>query len=309
MAPQFADLDLRLIRVFLAIVDAGGLSAAQRTLNVSQPTLSSQLATLETRLGFSLCARGRGGFQLTPKGERFTPIARRLIDTLSDFSAQAHHLERQLVGSLNIGLIGYAPIEQNRRIAQAIARFRQRDEAVRFVIIVRSPSHLEEQLVSGQIQVAVGYFWRHMPTLEYTPLFSERQLAYCGREHPLFDRAGQLMPDELSGCDWVWRSYPLPEAQQWLPALQITAVTDNMEATAVLVLSGRHLGYLPEHFAASYVEAGLLAPVNPAVMYYDVQFHMVSRRRERLNDITLAFLEDLGQAHPLAQSGRSKPGT
>ncbi|MCW5238961.1 LysR family transcriptional regulator [Verminephrobacter eiseniae] len=309
MAPQFADLDLRLIRVFLAIVDAGGLSAAQRTLNVSQPTLSSQLATLETRLGFSLCVRGRGGFQLTPKGERFTPIARRLIDTLSDFSAQAHHLERQLVGSLNIGLIGYAPIEQNRRIAQAIARFRQRDEAVRFVIIVRSPSHLEEQLVSGQIQVAVGYFWRHMPTLEYTPLFSERQLAYCGREHPLFDRAGQLMPDELSGCDWVWRSYPLPEAQQWLPALQITAVTDNMEATAVLVLSGRHLGYLPEHFAASYVEAGLLAPVNPAVMYYDVQFHMVSRRRERLNDITLAFLEDLGQAQPLAQSGRSKPGT
>src|SRR6218665_663285 len=60
MAPQFADLDLRLIRVFLAIVDAGGLSAAQRTLNVGQPTLSSQLATLETRLGFSLCARGRG---------------------------------------------------------------------------------------------------------------------------------------------------------------------------------------------------------------------------------------------------------
>lgn len=47
-------------------------------------------------------------------------------------------------------------------------------------------------------------------------------------------------------------------------------------ATAVLVLSGRHLGYLPEHFAASYVEAGLLAPVNPAVLCYDVQFHMGS---------------------------------
>lgn len=50
MFSQLTDLDLRLIRVFLAIVDAGGVSPAQATLNVGQSTISTQLATLETRL-------------------------------------------------------------------------------------------------------------------------------------------------------------------------------------------------------------------------------------------------------------------
>ena len=50
MFSQLTDLDLRLIRVFLAIVDAGGVSPAQATLNVGQSTISTQLATLETMI-------------------------------------------------------------------------------------------------------------------------------------------------------------------------------------------------------------------------------------------------------------------
>lgn len=67
MLSTVTDLDLRLIRVFLAIVDAGGVSAAQDVLGVGQSTISSQLATLETRLDFRLCERGRGGFRLTAR--------------------------------------------------------------------------------------------------------------------------------------------------------------------------------------------------------------------------------------------------
>ncbi|MDM0113762.1 LysR family transcriptional regulator [Variovorax sp. J22R133] len=297
MLTNIADLDLRLIRVFLAIVDAGGLSAAQGTLNVGQSTLSSQLATLETRLGFALCQRGRGGFRLTPKGERFAQSSRRLMEVLSDFSAEARNVDRQLVGSLSLGLIGHAPMSQNVRISQAIARFRKRDEAVRFAISVRTPSDLEEQLINGQLHVAVGYFWHRVPTLVYTPLFSERQVAYCGRDHPLFGRAGGLAMEDIAGFDWAWRSYPLPEAQLTQPKVQVTAIADNMEAALVLILSGRHLGYLPEHFAAPYVEAGLLAPLNAELIRYDVAFHVASRKRAYLNDITLAFLEDLKEVH------------
>ena len=62
MLGRLSDLDLRLVRVFLAVVDASGVSAAQMTLNVGSSTISTQLATLETRLGFRLCDRGRGGF-------------------------------------------------------------------------------------------------------------------------------------------------------------------------------------------------------------------------------------------------------
>lgn len=297
MLNTVSDLDLRLIRVFLSIVDAGGLSAAQATLDVGQSTLSSQLATLEIRLGFRLCQRGRGGFRLTAKGERFVQLARRLMHSLGDFSAEARNMDRQLVGSLQVGLIGHAPMSQNVRIGQAIALFRQRDEAVRLSLLVRGPGELEELLVGGQVHVAVGYFWHRVPTLEYTPLFVERQIACCGSSHALAARAGQVTMDELVDADWAWRSYPLPEARLTVPLRRVTAVADNMEAVAMLILSGRHLGYLPEHFALPYLQAGLLHALNPATLHYSVAFHMVSKKRAYLDDITRAFIEDMRQVH------------
>ncbi|WP_201324984.1 LysR family transcriptional regulator, partial [Burkholderia sp. E168m23] len=253
MLGNLSTLDLRLIRVFLAVTDAGGVSAAQAVLNVGQSTISAQLSSLETRLGYRLCERGRSGFRLTPKGERFHAMSRKLLAALDEFGMAARHMDRQLVGTLNIGLIGHTPVSQNARIAEAIAAFRTRDEAVRFSISVRAPGDLEEKLLSNEIQIAVGYFWHRVPTLHYTPLFIERQIAYCGRGHPLFDGAGTLTPADVAGFEWAWRSYPLPEAQMSTTPDRVTATADNMEAVALLILSGHHLGYLPQHFAAPYV--------------------------------------------------------
>ncbi|MFM0658656.1 LysR family transcriptional regulator [Paraburkholderia sediminicola] len=297
MLGNLSDLDLRLIRVFLTVADAGGVTLAQSALNVGQSTISTQLSALETRLGFRLCERGRSGFHLTAQGERFYELSQNLLKSVNEFSLKARNMDKTLVGTLNIGLIGHTPISQNARISDAIAFFRQRDEAVRFSISVRSPGDLEEHLLSGGIQIAVGYFWHRVPTLEYTPLFIEHQVAYCGRGHPLFETAGQHEPSEVREYEWAWRTYPLPEVELSTTPSKVTAQADNMEAVALLILSGHHLGYLPRHFAAPYVAEGLLAALNPEKLRYDVTFHMVTQRRSRQSPIVQAFLEDLKKAH------------
>ena len=45
------NIDLRLLRVFVVLADAGGFADAQITLNLSQSTLSTHLAGLEKRIG------------------------------------------------------------------------------------------------------------------------------------------------------------------------------------------------------------------------------------------------------------------
>ncbi|NPT41483.1 LysR family transcriptional regulator [Paraburkholderia sp. 1N] len=297
MLRSLFDLDLRLVRIFLAVADAGGVTIAQAKLNISQPTISSQLSTLETRLGYRLCERGRSGFRLTDQGERFRALCRTFLTTVDEFSAAARHMEKALASTLKIGLIGHTPISQNARISDAISLFRQRDEAVHFSISVKPPGELEEHLLSGAIEIAIGHFWHRVPTLDYTPLFNERQLAYCGRGHPLFARAGRLQPAEVADFDWAWRSYPLPEAQLPATSGHMTAQADNMEAVSLLVLSGCHLGYLPEHFAAPYVAQGLLAALNPQQLGYEVTFLMVTQKQTGRRPIVDAFIEDLKRAH------------
>ncbi|HLB81274.1 MAG TPA: LysR family transcriptional regulator, partial [Dongiaceae bacterium] len=65
MTPKLNDIDVKLLRVFAAIVEAGGFAAAQAQLNVSPSRISTQIADLEARLGMRLCQRGRVGFRLT----------------------------------------------------------------------------------------------------------------------------------------------------------------------------------------------------------------------------------------------------
>jgi hypothetical protein len=62
MLGQLHDPDLHLLRLFVTVVQAGGFSAAQGVLGLSQPSISQQMAKLETRLGYRLCSRGKGGF-------------------------------------------------------------------------------------------------------------------------------------------------------------------------------------------------------------------------------------------------------
>ncbi len=73
MLANLSEGDLRLLRVFAKVVEAGGFSAAQIELNVSQSTISTHMTALEQRLGVRLCERGRAGFQPHRKGQADLP--------------------------------------------------------------------------------------------------------------------------------------------------------------------------------------------------------------------------------------------
>lgn len=287
------DLDLRLIRVFLAVVDAHGVSAAQSRLNVGQSTISAQLTALETRLGFRLCERGRAGFRLTAKGEKFAVSARRMLEALAQFGMEARNLDKRLVGQLSIGLIGHTPAALDGRLAQAIQRFRQRDQAVQIELLVRTPAELEDMLLSGRIQVAIGYFWRRVSALQYTALMQERQVAYCGRGHALFGLPGTIRPEQAAQHAWAWRDYPVPPSQVPLQPRQIMAVSGNMEAMSILILSGQHLGYLPEEMGRAQVERGQMRALNRKRLAYEVEISVVTSRHHASDAIVTAFLDDL----------------
>lgn len=293
MFSNTSDLDLRLIRVFLAVVDARGITAAEATLGVRQSTISTQLSALEARVGFKLCERGRGGFRLTSKGERFVPSARALVAATSEFVARVRDIDRKLVGTLGIGLIGQASHVENARLAEAIGAFRKRDQAVRFTMKVVSPQELEEGLVNNQLDIAIGYFWHRVTGLAYTELFSERQIICCGRGHPLFHKAPHVTADDLRAPDWVWRSYPIPEELTGIGERQVTAIADSIDAATVLILSGSHIGYLPAHHAEPFEQRGLIRALGRTQFGFDVPMHLAMKRSSAEKPIVRAFCEDL----------------
>jgi DNA-binding transcriptional LysR family regulator len=283
MLGTVSELDLRLIRVFLAVVEAGGVSAAQTALNTTQPTISAQLATLEARVGFRLCERGRGGFSVTPKGSQFVDAARRLLAAAEGFRVEVQHINRKVSGTINIGL-------------------RSQHEGLYFHFTELSSSLLEEKIINSHIDLAIGYFWHRLPSIDYFPLFEETQIAYCAPSHPLSEQAGALTQEDVSHYDWVWPSHPLPEMPAPTSIERLTVLTDSMDGAALLILSGQHLGFLPQHYAARHEQLGQLRPLNPELLRYEVSFHAAVRHSARRRDLVSAFLHELTDIFASAQA-------
>ncbi|MFT4268248.1 MAG: LysR family transcriptional regulator, partial [Xenophilus sp.] len=72
------DFDLAQLRTFVAVADAGSLTAAAPRVFLSQSAVSEQLRKLEERAGHPLLVRGKSGAVPTPAGERLLAHARRL---------------------------------------------------------------------------------------------------------------------------------------------------------------------------------------------------------------------------------------
>ncbi len=74
------DLDLRLVRYFVAVADELHFGRAAARLYVSQPALSKQIRKLEGQLGEPLLVRDSRHVTLTARGERFHQDARELLE-------------------------------------------------------------------------------------------------------------------------------------------------------------------------------------------------------------------------------------
>lgn len=300
--PTLHDIDLRLLRVFAAVVEHGGFGPAQAVLNISLSRLSSMIAELERRLGVRLCHRGRVGFRLTDKGAQVYQSSLKLMNSLEGFRAEVGALRGRLVGNLSIGMVDNIVSNPECRLSEVISRFCARDQEVRVSIHIDAPPELEQRVMDGRLDLVIGAFHHTLPALDYRLLFEEEQTLYCGTGHPLFRRAdASISLEDVTAASYAGRSYP----EEKLP-LQLKAATasDSMEGLAMFVLSGRFIAFLPTHYALQWVERGKMRPILPRRLAYRSQFHAVIRKAGTPTLVMRAFLVDLAEAHAKRRSGR-----
>ena len=77
-------MELRVLRYFVAVADAGSVTAGSAASHVSQPAVSRQLRALERELGVELLVRSEGGVRLTAAGAELLVLARGLRYHLED---------------------------------------------------------------------------------------------------------------------------------------------------------------------------------------------------------------------------------
>src|SRR5215510_15174538 len=96
---------LRQIQYAVAVADTLSFRRAAERCNVSQPSLSAQVAEMEAALGVPLFERDRRGVLITAAGHELVARARRVLLEADDFIEAAHRFVDPLAGTLRIGVI------------------------------------------------------------------------------------------------------------------------------------------------------------------------------------------------------------
>jgi len=291
---QVTDFDLKLLRIFKTVSECGSFSAAESLLGITRSAISLNMSDLEKRLGMRLCQRGRAGFALTDEGREILRYSDSMMVAIENFRQQVNHMHKQLRGELNIGIINNLVTQPRMKITHALDSLRANGPEIRINISMMTAADIERGLMDGRLHVGALPLTSPVSGLEYIQLYDEKSKLYCSSKHPLFVSENEPDDEQLLQYDAIAPSFRMTaEAIGMHQMLHCTATASDREGIAFLILTGRFVGFLPDHYAAQWVEKSLMRPVVPERLHFCSKIGIATRSGRRANAILEKFLQSL----------------
>jgi DNA-binding transcriptional LysR family regulator len=242
------------LRCFIAVANEQQFTAAAETLNLAQPSLSSQIHNLEEVLGTPLFQRDHRPVMLTDAGLELLPLARRVLSSLDDVVHGVSEVEGLRRGHVTIGA---TPSLSATLLPGALARFHQRYPGIAITIVERDSVVLLESLESAALDLALVITSLPHPTLDSVALAVEQLVVIVARSNPLAQRVEASIAD-LEGVPMI----------MFREGYDLRAATYNAFARAGLsptvALDGAEMGSVH-----SLVAAGLGTAIVPSIVAND----------------------------------------
>lgn len=186
-------VDLRHFRSFIVVAEEGHIGRAARRLFISQPALSRQIHQLEREIDASVLVRTPRGVELTEAGRALLAKARVAVEAAEDALAVGR-LEHPR-GTLAVGLPLAGGRERWYALVQAYAeRYPLVDVHARQAMT----EDLQDQMLAGQLDCALGLAPRRVSSLTYTHVHDEPVSVWMHADHRLAGRS-QLELGDLDG--------------------------------------------------------------------------------------------------------------
>ncbi|MDA7647861.1 LysR family transcriptional regulator [Alphaproteobacteria bacterium] len=270
--PPLSDIDLRLLRVYRTIVECGGFTQAQAELGISRSTISTHMSNLETRLGLTLCRRGRSGFALTERGRLVYESVSKFLTALEGFRSELGELQGRMTGEIKIGMVDNLTSNSSCKLYEAIDKFRAQTQDVHLIIQVVAPNQIDNWLTRGLLHLAIVTNLPSSDAINSETIFHERQELYCSSTHPLFDMDPKLITkDIISQQAFVRRGYSVATPYDSFFNEPAAATAYHMEGVAQFILSGKYVGFLPCEFAQQqWVDNAQMRSLLPNICGFEV---------------------------------------
>lgn len=175
-------MNLRDLYYLIAVADLRSFVQASERCCISQPTLSTQIKKMEESLGVQIFERTNKKVLPTELGEQIIACARRILKEVDTIKEIAETAQDPLAGNLRIGAF---PTLSTYIFPQLVPLIKQALPRVRLILVEEKTELLIQQLINGQMDVALLALPIAEDFLESVALFEDEFLLAVSADHPL----------------------------------------------------------------------------------------------------------------------------
>ena len=179
------NLDIRHLKLIVAVTEEKSLTRAGETLHLTQSALSHQLREIEEKLGAPLFLRMNKKMILTQAGERLLSTARQVLDEMKRAEDHIAQMTASRQGTLRISTECYTCYHW---LPDVMKEFRRKFPGVEVRIDAESTHRPIQALLRGKLDLAIVSDGRRDKLLDYQPLFEDEFVAIMAPDHPLVSR-------------------------------------------------------------------------------------------------------------------------
>jgi DNA-binding transcriptional LysR family regulator len=259
------ELELRHLRVFVAVVEHGTHTRAARSLGVSQSTVSETLSALERTLGVAPFRKTSQGLALTASGEVLLTHARRMLTQASQLVSDLAHASHEVSGTLVLSTVESVSAYV---LPLCLSALRERWPQVRVEVITGVCDEIRAHVAAGKSELGLVLESTATAREDASILAKSRLLVVGGSAHPL--RRSQVAPEQLRHVEFYMcdaagnynqalRQY-FVAAELPPPKMQSLGTIEGVKRGIACAKSA--LGLLPELAVERELRAGALAEVH-----------------------------------------------
>ena len=173
-----ASIDPVLLPTFLAVLDAGRISAAAKTVHLSQPAVTAQIRKLEDALGTPLFVRSVHGVSPTDAGLRLATYARSIRLLLDKVMTEVHRRENEeKSGPL---VVAASTTIAAHLLPPLLAQFRAAHRDVSLRVHVGNTEEVVEQVRAGRVPVGLVEGHARASGIRLEPFVDDEIVAIIG---------------------------------------------------------------------------------------------------------------------------------
>lgn len=146
-------MKLRQLEAIRAVMASGTTTHAAELMGLTQSAVSRLVTQLEEELGLNIFDRRHGRLQITPEGQQFYDVAKKVLAGVDQIDATARDIRTLQAGALRILAM---PALAYGLLPRTIAKINKRFKQVKISVGVGTRAELEDGIASSQFDVGIA---------------------------------------------------------------------------------------------------------------------------------------------------------